>query len=38
MKLYNEIQTSISFWKEDLETIMEKNKKVAQVKKTLIIG
>ena len=34
----NKIQASISLWKEDLETVIENNKKVVQVKTNLIIG
>ena len=34
----NNIQTSISLWKEYLETVIENNNKIVQVKKTLIIG
>ena len=34
----NNIQTNISLWKEDLETVTENNQILFQVKQTLIIG
>ena len=34
----NKIQTNILLWKEDLETVIEKNEFFVQVKQTLIIG
>ena len=34
----NKIQTSISLWQEDMETVIEKNQNHFQVKITIIIG